>query len=87
MPEDEGPMNQKRSLRDYGFHGPSLQLLVTSAVGLLLCMVTFLLVVLLISALHIFGWVALTAVLGVTLGVVAGYIRWVIWRRDRGYWL
>jgi uncharacterized membrane protein len=88
MPEDENdPMDRKRSLRDYGVVWPTIQNFVAAAVGSLLYMVTFILVALLISALPIFGWLATTAVLGVPLCVVAGYIRWVIWRRDKGYWL
>jgi uncharacterized membrane protein len=80
-------MDRKRSLRDYGFVWPPIQNVVAAAIGMLLCMGTFLLVALLMSALQIFGWSATTAVLVIPLCVVAGYIRLVVWRRDNGYWL
>ena len=84
---DGGPTNQRRSLRDYGFHWLSLQDSVATNIGLLLFIATFILIATLESPLHVPGWLSTPAVLVIPAVVVASYARWVIWRRDKGYWL
>jgi hypothetical protein len=87
MPEDDDPVNPKRSLRDYGFHYPTLQDFVAIHIGILLFVATFILVALLESPLQVPGWLSTPAVLVIPSCLVAAYAKWVFWRRDKGYWL